>query len=102
MFPRPLDYLPSSWLSGYSHYPTSIINAFLEQGKCPKFFKQAHVTPILKISSLNKEVFKNYQPVSNFNFISKILERVVDVQLQSHLDEASLMTQASLSLKPIS
>ena len=27
---------------------TSIINASLEQGKCPNFFKQAHVTPILK------------------------------------------------------
>ena len=30
---------------------TSIIDATLEQGKCPNFFKQAHVTPILKNSS---------------------------------------------------
>ena len=71
---------------------TLIINASLEQGKCPNFFKQAHVTPILKKSSLDKEVFKNYRPVSNLNFISKILERVVAVQLQTHLDEAGLMT----------
>ena len=56
------------------------------------FFKQAHVTPILKKSSLDKEVFKNYRPVSNLNFISKILERVVAVQLQTHLDESGLMT----------
>ena len=71
---------------------TSIINASLEQGKCPNFFKQAHVTPILKKSSLDKKVFKNYRPVSNLNFISKILERVVAVKLQTHLDEAGLMT----------
>ena len=71
---------------------TSIINASLEQSKCPNFFKQAHVTPILKKSSLDKEIFKNYRPVSNLNFISKILERVVAVQLQTHLDEAGLMT----------
>ena len=71
---------------------TSIINASLEQGKCPNFFKQAHVTPILKKSSLDKEVFKNYRPISNLNFISKILERVVAVQLQTHLDEDGLMT----------
>ena len=71
---------------------TSIINASLEQGKCPNFFKQAHVTPILKKSSLDKEILKNYTPVSNLNFISKILERVVAVQLQTHLDEAGLMT----------
>ena len=70
---------------------TSIINASLEQGKCPNLFKQAHVTPILKKSSLDKEVFKNYRPVSNLNFISKLLERVVAVQLQTHLDEAGLM-----------
>ena len=71
---------------------TSIINASLTQGTCPNFFKQAYVTPILKKSSLDKEVFKNYRPVSNLNFISKILERVVAAQLQSHLDEAGLMT----------
>ena len=43
-------------------------------------------------SSLDKEVFKNYRPVSNLNFILKILERVVAAQLQTHLDEAGLMT----------
>ena len=51
---------------------TSIINASLAQGTCPNFFKQAYVTPILKKSSLDKAVFKNYRPVSNLNFISKI------------------------------
>ena len=71
---------------------TSIINASLAQGTCPNFFKEAHVTPILKKSSLDKEVFKNYRPVSNLNFISKILERVVAAQLHTHLDEAGLMT----------
>ena len=48
--------------------------------------------PILKKPSLDKEIFKNYRPVSNLNFISKILERVAAVQLQTHLDEAGLMT----------
>ena len=73
---------------------TSIVNASLEQAKCQIFFfKQAHVTPILKKSSLDKKkAYKNYRSVSNLNFISKILERVVAVQLQTHLDEASLMT----------
>ena len=70
---------------------TSIINAPLKQGKCSNFFKQAHVTPILEKSSLDKEILKNYRPVSNLNFISKILERIVAVQLQIHLDEAGLM-----------
>ena len=78
---------------------TSIINASLAQGMRPNFFKQAHVTPILKKSSLDKEVFKNYRPVSNLNFISKILERVVAAQLQSHLDEAGLITAFQLAYR---
>ena len=52
------------------------------QGKCPNFFKQVHVTPI-----------------SNLNFISKILERVVAVQLQTHLDEVDLMTAFQLAYR---
>ena len=98
MFPWPtflvLDYLDILIIS-----ITSIINACLEQGKCPNFFKQAHVTLILKKSSLGKEVFKNYRPISNLNFISKILERVVAVQLQTHLDEAGLMTAFQLAYR---
>ena len=41
---------------------------------------------------LRQKVFKNYRLVSNLNFISNILERVVDSQLQTHLDEAGIMT----------
>ena len=52
-----------------------------------------------KKSSLDKEVFKNFRPVSNLNFVSKILERVVAVQLQTHLDEASLMTAFQLAYR---
>ena len=57
-----------------------------------RYFAPNTITPILKKSSLDEEFFENYRPVSNLNFISKILERVVAVQLQSHLDEAGLMT----------
>ena len=38
-----------------------------------------------------KEVLKNYSLVSNLIFISKILERVVVIQLQTHLDKAGLL-----------
>ena len=91
MFPWP-TFLVLEFLDILITPITSIINASLAQGTCPNFFKQAHVTPVLKKSSLDKKVFKNYRPVSNLNFISKILERVVAAQLQTHLDEAGLMT----------
>ena len=78
---------------------TSIINASLEQGKCPYFLKQAHVTPKPQKPSLDKEIFKHHMPVSNLNFISKILEREVAVQLQTHFDEAGLMTAFHLAYR---
>ena len=56
------------------------------------FFQAGPGYPYPQKSSLDKEVFKRYRPVSNLNFISKILERVVALQLQTHLDEAGLMT----------
>ena len=58
--------------------------------------------PMLPLSSkiiLRQRSFKNYRPVSNLSFISQILERVVAVQLQTHLDEAGLMTAFQLAYR---
>jgi hypothetical protein len=62
----------------------------LEHGVFPEDFKLALVSPLLKKPSLSKEELKNYRPVSNLNFISKSLERVVAGQLNSYLLEADL------------
>ena len=64
---------------------TTIINKSLETGIFPSEFKQAIVTPLLKKSSLDPEVLKNFRPVSNLSFVSKILEKVVARQLNEHL-----------------
>ena len=48
-------------------------------------FKEAHVRPLLKKTSLPKNELKNYRPVSNLSFISKILEKIVANRLQAHL-----------------
>ena len=37
--------------------------------------------------------FKNYRPVSNLNFISKLLERAVLIQIQDHLNNQNLLPQ---------
>ena len=63
----------SPCLSGYPHHPvTSKINVSPEQGKCPKFFKQTHLTH--QKSSLDKEEFKNYRPVSKFNLFQRLVK----------------------------
>ena len=57
-----------------------------------KIFQTGPCNSTPKKSTLDREVLKNYRPVSNLNFVSKILERVVSSQLLSHLDESCLLT----------
>ena len=70
---------------------TNIINCSLSSGVVPYHFKQAIVIPLLKKKGLDCNILKNYRPVSNLPFISKILERVVLRQLQDHLSKNNLI-----------
>ena len=55
-------------------------------GKVTTNLKQALLWPLLKKSNLEL-VLKNYRPVSNLSFISKMLERVVCEQLEDHVSK---------------
>ena len=54
---------------------TDIINDSLVSGVFPSFYKSAIVKPLLKKSTLDPNDMKNYRPVSNLSFMSKILEK---------------------------
>ena len=56
---------------------TKIVNKSLGSSCVPQSLKFAHVCPLLKKQGLDTEVLKNYKPVSNLPYISKILEKVV-------------------------
>ena len=45
---------------------------------------------LLKKPSLDKNLLKNYHPISNLPFLSRILEKVVLHKLLSHLQENNL------------
>ena len=51
-----------------------IINTSLTTGIVPRDLKSAIIKPLLKKPSLDKNLLKNYRPVSNLPFLSKILE----------------------------
>ena len=61
-----------------------IINTSLATSTVPESFKQASFTPLLKKPAHDRNVLKNYRPVSNLPFISKILETVVSRFLSEH------------------
>ena len=78
---------------------TTIINLCLAHGVFPDQFKLALVSPLLKKPSLSKEELKNYRPVSNLNYMSKLLERVVARQLNNHLQNQNLVNTSQSAYK---
>ena len=69
---------------------TSIVNLSLTEHEVPPVLKEALITPLLKKPTLDQELLKNYRPVSNLPFISKLIERVVAIRLQNHMQENGL------------
>lgn len=71
---------------------TTIINKWLSilESTVPTSLKNAVVRSLLKKQGLDKEVLKNYRPVSNLSFISKVLEKVINSRLEDHLQSNNL------------
>ena len=61
-----------------------IVNLSLEVGSMD-CLKKAVILPLIKEinSTTDIENLKNYRPVSNLLFVSKLVERVVDIRLQT-------------------
>ncbi|MCG8430559.1 MAG: reverse transcriptase family protein, partial [Candidatus Omnitrophica bacterium] len=76
-----------------------IINLSLSTGQVPLAFKSALIRPLLKKPSLDPDILKNYRPVSNLPFVSKVLERVVNVRLEEHLGSNSLHEEMQSAYK---
>ena len=67
-----------------------IINASIINSVFPNDFKKAIVTPIIKDATKSSEDYSNYRPVSNLPFLSKVLERVLYVQLNKYIEDSKL------------
>ena len=69
---------------------TKIVNLSLETGIVPTSMKEAVVIPLLKKASLDQENLKNFRPVSNLTYVSKLVERVVAARLEKHMSDNGL------------
>jgi hypothetical protein len=63
---------------------TRIINQSFASATVPRDFKRAAVTPILKKADLAADVLKNFRPISNLPFLSKVMEKVAAEQMIQH------------------
>ena len=90
-----LDYLPTHVFKEYVDlfvpFLTGLINLCFSSGCFPSACKHAIVMPLLKKSTLDRNNLKNYRPVSNLSFVSKVIERIAAKQLLNHLTINHLM-----------
>ena len=90
-----LDPLPTFVIKNYvdllSPMITNIVNQSLTTGEFPSLLKLSHVRPCLKKDNLDKEILKNYRPVANTPFLSKVIEKVVATQTYNYLEAYNLM-----------
>ena len=91
-----LDVVPTSLLKSCSDVLikpiTIIVNMSLSEGSFPSTFKHALVKPLLKKHNLPQDELSSYRPISNLNFVSKVLERIIHARISSHLESFSSIT----------
>jgi len=92
-----LDPLPTWLLKQCAHalapYLTALFNLSIATVTFPSSMKRATVVPLLKKENLNADELKNYRPVSNLSFISKLLERIVSEQIMSYMERNELLPE---------
>ena len=86
-----LDPISTSIIKGdpevFAPFLTKIVNCSLQNGAFTSELKQANVKPLLKKLGLTADDKKNFRPVSNLSFVSKLIERTVSEQLTKHADK---------------
>ena len=99
-----LDPIPASLFSDCLPYLlptiTDIVNTSLRTGSFPTAFKTASVRPLRTKNNLDPNDLKNYRPVSNLPFISKLLEKTVRQPFNNHLSNNNLLHPSCLPTAP--
>ena len=80
---------------------TSVVNLSLSEGSFPSHFKSALVSPLLQESTLDKDNLKNYRPMSNLSFLPKVLEKVVAIRLNSHINSSNVSNHYQSAYKKL-
>lgn len=82
------DVLPGSVLKDIIEdllpYLCDLVNKSLNTGSV-EGIKDSVIIPLLKKSGIDPEILKNYRPVTNVEWISKCIEKVISIRLYEHM-----------------
>ena len=74
-----------SHLSSIINIILRIVNLCFSSGDFQHLASRQSFPPLIKKTGLDSEILKNYRPVANLSFISKIIEKTIATQIHSHL-----------------
>ena len=97
-----LDMIPTSVvkmdLPELNEFLVEIFNMSLSECQFRETWKEALVKPLIKNAN-GDLVDKNYRPVSNLKFISKVLEKLVLSRLEDHCNDEDLLPEYQLAYR---
>ena len=79
-------------------YLTVIVNTSIVTGIYPNDWKLPHVLPFFK--SGDEDDVKNYRPISLLPIVSKILEKIVTIQLMEYPERNDLLSHTQHGFRP--
>ena len=77
---------------------TQLVNKSLSEGSM-EGVKSSVLDPLLKKAGLDADTKKNYRPVNNLVFFSKLTERIVKKRLINHISENALQSHSQFGYK---
>ena len=83
----------------FIHVYVYIINLCFSSGVYSTAFKSAIVKPLIKKPTLDCKLLKNYRPISNLPFLSKLTEKVIAQRLVSHMQDTSVVEKFQSAYK---
>ena len=76
-----------------------IINLTFSNASFPVAFKSAVVMPLFKKPTLDGDILKNFRPVSNLPYLSKLIEKVIAIRLVEHMRQNTIMERFQSAYK---
>ena len=76
-----------------------IVNLCLMSGVFPLSCKSSVIVPLIKKPGLDHEILKNYRPVANLSFLSKVIEKAIALQIYEHLSNNDIVNSFQSAYK---
>lgn len=89
------------WMLFLLVFSRTIINSSLTYSLVQNIFKHTVVQPVLKKSGLHRTVLLNFRPISKLALLSKLLEKLVFIQLKCYLVCFSLASKLTTVLSQL-